>query len=209
MDALAHPPRIRALLVLAAAASVALVLLYLLMVQTETGQDLDSAAHTTPVPTPGLGAGPADRLLKAIDAGSIFLGTILIAGIGLMRRQPILALVPLVVIGGSLGLAEVLKHLVFERPDLLAVFDTNNSYPSGHTTIAASFGIAALLVVPAWMRPAVAVGAFAYASAVGLASVAAGWHRPSDVVGAYLLTVAVAALVAAAVRALPAVAARA
>jgi len=63
----------------------------------------------------------------------------------------------------------------------------STSFPSGHTTAAASIAVALLLVVPAGYRLlAVGVGA-ALTGVVGLAVVILGWHYPSDVLGALLV----------------------
>lgn len=114
-----------------------------------------------------------------------------------LRKRVALSLVAGAVIVGAVLTTEVLKHWLLERPDLLAGPLYRNSFPSGHTTVAFSVGIAATLVVPPWLRRPTAVLAVLYAGAIGVAVIAAGWHRPSDVVGAYLLTVAWAAAVVA------------
>ena len=192
--------RFGVLLAVFAAAMLAVFALYAVMVQTEGGQDLDAAAYSGLEVEPGLGSNLADTILQAFTLGSMALGAFAIAGIGYSRGRVSLALVPVAVIAGSLVTTEVLKHVILERPDLLAIGDTTNTYPSGHTTIAAGLGVGAILVVPASVRPAVTIGAVAFVSAIGVATVAGGWHRPSDVLGAYLVTVGVAALVVAGAR---------
>lgn len=178
----------------------AVLALYAVMVQTEAGQDLDASAYSGLEVEPGLGSGLADTILQAFTVGSMALGAIAITGIGFARGRWSLALVPVAVIAGSLVTTEVLKHVILERPDLLAIGDTENTYPSGHTTVATALGVGAILVVPAPVRPAVTIGAIGFASLIGVATVAGGWHRPSDVLGAYLVTVGVAALVVAGAR---------
>jgi hypothetical protein len=103
------------------------------------------------------------------------------------------------VIGGSTVSAELLKRVVLERP-MLAVPDERGvvaSFPSGHTAVAMSLALAAVLVAPRRLRGVVAVAGGAYAVAIGEGVVITGWHRPSDVLASYLLCTAWAALAAA------------
>lgn len=90
---------------------------------------------------------------------------------------------------------QFLKHFVLIRPDL-GQGDTN-SLPSGHTTVAFSLVLAAVLVAPRALRWLVGALGAAGATLAGLATITAGWHRPSDVVAAMLVTAAWAALVTA------------
>ena len=62
-----------------------------------------------------------------------------------------------------------------------------DSFPSGHTTAAASLAVLLVLVVPPRFRPpAAAVGA-AFTVAMGLSVVLLQWHYPSDVIGGCLV----------------------
>src|SRR6185503_11420074 len=94
---------------------------------------------------------------------------------------------------GSVGLsllACVAVDLV-TRPDLGL---GPNSLPSGHTTVALSIALAAVIVVPSAWRPTIAMGVCAVATLVGVATVLGRWHRPSDVVAATFVCVVWAAL---------------
>jgi hypothetical protein len=106
-------------------------------------------------------------------------------------------------IAGSILCTEVLKHVVLERPAIIATNIVDNSYPSGHTTIGMGVAVAAMLVVPRRLLVPTALGAGIFGSAFGVAVVAAGWHRPSDAVGAFFVVIAVAALCAALGHAFP------
>lgn len=69
------------------------------------------------------------------------------------------------------------------------------SYPSGHTTAATMFALAAAWALaarvrPGWHRRAVWAGAGVYAVTVGWSRVWLGVHWPTDVVGAWLLSLA-------------------
>jgi undecaprenyl-diphosphatase len=75
------------------------------------------------------------------------------------------------------------------------------SFPSGHTTAAASAALAAVIVcwpmVPArWGRALLVCVAAGWAVAVGVSRVALVVHWPSDVVGAWLLTATIVPTIA-------------
>jgi hypothetical protein len=108
---------------------------------------------------------------------------------GLLRRRVAAALAGAAVVGGALGTTEACKHLVkhFGQLHDRALYGGISSYPSGHATIAASVGLAALLVAPSALRPLVALTGAAYAAAVGVSLVVLGGHEPSDVAGGYLV----------------------
>jgi membrane-associated phospholipid phosphatase len=116
---------------------------------------------------------------------------------GVLRNRPDLSVVAAAVIGCSVLSAELLKHVLLTRPDLVAGPLPAASYPSGHTAVAFSVGVAATLCVPVEWRRRTALIAVAYASAIGVATVAAGWHRPSDAAGAMLLVTRYAAVIGA------------
>jgi membrane-associated phospholipid phosphatase len=69
-------------------------------------------------------------------------------------------------------------------------------YPSGHSAVAMSLSLAALLVAPARSRPAVTLWGGVWASISGYLIYAQEHHHPSDVVGAFLIALALAAAVA-------------
>ena len=75
-----------------------------------------------------------------------------------------------------------------------------DAYPSGHAIAAMSLGLAAVLVTPKRWRAWSAIGAAAYALAVGTALVINGWHYPSDILGGFLLAAGVGLTVLAAIR---------
>jgi undecaprenyl-diphosphatase len=82
------------------------------------------------------------------------------------------------------------------------------SFPSGHTTAAASAALAAVIVcwpmVPARWGRALLIGlAAGWALAVGVSRVALVVHWPSDVVGAWLLTATIVPTVAVLAHVLP------
>jgi predicted secreted protein len=191
---------VRRLLVLAALALAAFILIYLLAVRTELGQRLDQAAFAGGDQAPPRAADAAGRLLRTVSVGGLVISAILLGAVAALRRRPSLIAVPAAVIGLTTVSVEILKHAVLARPTLLAdpmFFD--NTYPSGHTAIAISIGLSAVLVAPARLRPWVAAAAALLAAGFGVFVVTAGWHFPSDALGAYALALAVAAAVMAAV----------
>lgn len=189
------------LLLLAAAALAAFVILYLLAVQTGLGQRADEAALTGGRSTPDAARDAADQLLRIVSVGSLTAAITVLSGLAILRRRPGLLLIPLAVVGLSLIATEAMKLVVLQRPDL--IIDpklVDNTYPSGHTTVAISLGLAAVLISPTRLRPLVGFAAAGLAAAAGVFVVTADWHRPSDPIGSFLLTLAVAAACAAALR---------
>ncbi len=203
-DATATSPdanlEIRRLLTYAALALLAFLVVYALAVQTEWGQRLDQIAFTGGARVPERAQEAAGSLLRIVSVGGLAIGMLLLGGVAAARRRPGLILVPAAVIGLTMIAAEVLKHLLLDRPELLLVpLFTENTYPSGHTATAISIGLAALLVAPPRLRTPVAILAFLGAGGFGVFVVTAGWHLPSDALGAYALALCVACLVMAAV----------
>jgi PAP2 superfamily len=134
----------------------------------------------------------ADDLLQTISLSSVALlgGAVVI--VGLVRGGLPLAGVAVVVLGGANVATQAMKE-VLPRPDLITGenhLGIGNSLPSGHTTVAMSIAIAALLVAPRRYRGPVALVGVAYAGAIGVAVLTAGWHRPSDAVAAYAMVIA-------------------
>ena len=139
-------------------------------------------------------------MLDVVSVVSLAGATGAVALLALARRRVALALAAATLVGGANVTTQLLKKVLLERPDVGAgVF--GNSFPSGHTTVATSVGLAAVLVVPARLRPPVALLATAWAAATGTATLVSGGHRPSDVAGAALVTLGWALALAAALAA--------
>ncbi|WP_345075808.1 phosphatase PAP2 family protein [Paeniglutamicibacter cryotolerans] len=82
---------------------------------------------------------------------------------------------------------QVLKHGILVRPNHGISEATMNSFPSGHTTTAASALFTVLLLTPPAFRTWVSVVGGGFAAIAGAATLLLGWHRPSDVLAAYLV----------------------
>jgi membrane-associated phospholipid phosphatase len=197
-EAVSAQPR-RALLVLAGGATTALAVVYTLAVRTAWGQRLDATALNGRRELRARAVHAAARLLTTIDVAAIVLLGGAIALVALLRARPRLAVGAGVVIVGSILTTEVLKRVVLPRPDfgIVDALHSRPSFPSGHTTVAMSLGMAAMMVAPSRWRWMIGVLSAVYASAVGVAVVATANHRPSDPIGAVLVVTAWTAAVAA------------
>jgi membrane-associated phospholipid phosphatase len=119
----------------------------------------------------------------------VFLAAACAIGLRYGRRREVLDAI--VVVAGANLTTQLLKttleharHKAFEHGVELP---WPNSFPSGHTTAAASIAVALLLVAPATHRLVAAVFGLAITAAVGFSVVVLGWHYPSDVLGGLLV----------------------
>lgn len=187
------------------AAFVGVGLLYLLVIRTYWGQELDERTLLGADVISDIRAAQADRFLRIVSVGTLGLAMVLVAAVGYLRQRPRLALIAAASIAVAVGITELLKLVILERPDFIPT-DLNageNSFPSGHTTVGTAVSLAAVLVVPPRLRLVTALGAGAIAAAFGIAVVAAGWHRPADPAGSYLVCLGTAAAAAMLVRSFP------
>jgi len=187
--------------VLAAAAAGAVLLLWWVFVNHPGGRRLEQVAYE------GSSIGRTrleDSAQQILDVVSVpFLAVVIVVGmsISLIRGRGRDALAVAVVVAGANVTTQVLKYHVLERPDFTGAAQMHwNSLPSGHTTVAATVGAAALLAtVPRWRWLATLLG-FAYAGGTGISTMIGGWHRASDVVAAFFVVVAWILLVSAVLR---------
>jgi membrane-associated phospholipid phosphatase len=133
----------------------------------------------------------ASVLVNLGDLGSLLVLLAAVCAIGLYfgrRREVIAALV--LVAGANLTtqlLKVTLEHARYKASQHGVELPWADSFPSGHTTAAASIAVALLLVVPARHRFNAATGGMLLTAAVGLSVVILGWHYPSDVLGGLLV----------------------
>lgn len=141
---------------------------------------------------------------ETIGAGLMILVPVILF---LMRRR-LDAVKVFCMFGGALALAEVAKKLVNEHrpPAALQAMaaDHSGSFPSGHTTAAATLAVALVVVAATFAgRVTALVLGGLYAVAVAVSRFYLGDHYPLDVLGAMLCAVA-AAYVVTGLAALPA-----
>lgn len=141
------------------------------------------------------GSGPifilAEGLVRLGDAAAlvVMLGAVCWLGLRSGRRREVAA--ALVVVAGANLTTQILKatieHARYKAFEHGIELPVANSYPSGHTTAAASIAVALLLVVPAVHRTAALAFGVLLTAAVGISVVVLGWHYPSDTLGAILV----------------------
>ena len=158
--------------------------------RTVPGLRLDREASDA-VSSPALVLGRLYEGLSWVSVGSVGASLLVCVALALVRRRLDLALGAVVVIGGATLSTQILKNDLFPGLDLS---QGQNSLPSGHTTVALSIALAAVIVAPPAWRSTVATGVSATASLVGVALVLARYHRPSDVIAATFVCVVWAAV---------------
>jgi membrane-associated phospholipid phosphatase len=163
-----------------------LLLIYLLAVWTRTGQRFEDAvleaAH-------GGRQEAAVDTLHAITEWSLATAVVVVVGIGRLRGRLPLGLAGAGVIVASVLTTEIVRRAVPVRPLLLAVGvrREDQSFPSGHTTIAMSVMCGLVMVVPYRFRVVTVFLTSLWAASVGALTVTASWHRPSDTIGSDLI----------------------
>jgi membrane-associated phospholipid phosphatase len=174
------------------------VAVYRFFVGTSLGQSMDTAAmRGADVDHPRVVA-VLERALNGTTLASLVLVCVAAAAIGVLRRRLDDAVgAALLVIGANLT-TQLLKTRL-DRPNL-DEFPAPNSFPSGHTTAAASVAFALIIALPHAVRGMVTLIGATYVTVIAVATVWAEWHRPSDTVAALLVVLAWGGLVAALVR---------
>jgi membrane-associated phospholipid phosphatase len=134
------------------------------------------------------------------------LGMLAVAcGIAFLRGRSRDALAAALVVAGANVTTQLLKVLLAHPRVKLAIGGDPlqpNTFPSGHTTGAASIAIAYAFVVPAALRKATLALGAAFTLAMGSSVVTIGWHYPSDVLGGVLVAAMWGFAVLAAMRAI-------
>jgi len=165
---------------------VAFVVLYLFFVRDVAGQAIDQLAFNG-AEDGSTGTTVTRRLLDLIPSVMVAVGAIVSLVIAMVRR----AWFPLVV-GVSAAMAAVvttqlLKNVFLTRPELGVDGYIPNSFPSGHTTVAAASALVVFLVASAHTRWLAGTIGAAFAVAAGVSTLVSLWHRPSDVIAALLV----------------------
>jgi membrane-associated phospholipid phosphatase len=139
-----------------------------------------SGSELVPIETAG------ERALATIDIGTLVAGAVVFGFLALVRGRAARALAAVALVGASVVSVELLKHGL---PQLGGAIPAGRppTFPSGHTAVAVSLGLALVLAAPPVLRPLAAVVGAAYAAAIGLSVIALGWHYPSDVAGSFFV----------------------
>lgn len=190
-------------LVAAAVLAVATVTTYLVLVRTESGQETDQRLLETFDPSLVHMSGEVPLPLKVPVTMLFLLALALVVVIGLVRRAYTRTAAAAGLMVVTAGVAQLLKSAL-DRPDLAGeIHSANNSFPSGHVSVASVSVFALLLVVPRAARFVVAPLGLAWIIAVGVSTLTVGWHRPSDCLGGFFLAATAYALASACVAARP------
>ncbi|GFZ91707.1 phosphatase PAP2 family protein [Nesterenkonia alkaliphila] len=164
---------------------------YEYFVRTESGQFLDNVMRLTADhfnhPLPELNPNN-----KWIAVFMVLPPAVIFAVIVLARRKYLAGLIAVGTVLASNISTQVLKYGMLDRPDLVGnpTYWTNNSLPSGHTTIAASVAVAVFLVASPQARPGLGVLGAVWGGGWGAYLFIEAWHRPSDMIAAYLVVAA-------------------
>jgi membrane-associated phospholipid phosphatase len=197
----------QALLAFSGACVVLAVAVYLVAFDTARGIAWDAnifQAATAQGDIPRIRAA-SSTLIHTIDIGSLVLLGGGIVVVALLRRDRRAALAAALLIGGANATTQILKPVLGDlHPFGRAGRGLGGSFPSGHSTVAMSIALAAVLVAPQSWKFVVALAGAAYATAVGVSLLVQASHYPSDVAGAFLVTGAWAGLVTALVPSEPA-----
>jgi membrane-associated phospholipid phosphatase len=193
--------RARQLTQLSLLAVFACVAVYVVAVGTAWGLDADERALPNGVsgPTWERAHHALHVIVDTIHVATIALAGLLAVLVALRRKRRDLAAVAAATLIGANVTTAVLKPLLGRTDPFGGEADRllSSSYPSGHATAAMSLALIAVIVMPRRWRPAVALGASAYAAAVGVGLVVIFAHYPSDVVGGYMVAGAWATAMAA------------
>jgi len=138
----------------------------------------------------------ARPILGIVSIRFVVVAVVIACLFALYRKRFVLTVQLALLVGGANVTTQLLKSGI-SRTDLGLGDSLLNSWPSGHTTVAASVSMALTLAVPRRLRPAAIVLGVVYTTATGVGTMIGGWHRASDVIGAVLVVLAWAGLVTA------------
>jgi len=167
---------------------------YWISAQTVTGQTIENAAFRGANEADSEQHEMGDDYMGLITLSSVAVATLVVALIGLLRRQRVLAAAGVSIILVGQAITQILKHFVLPRPDLslIATRHMENTLPSGHTTVAMTLLFALLLVVPYRYRGVVMFFALTWAVGMGAFTIVARAHRLSDTLAADAVALVVA-----------------
>ena len=186
----AGTPRRAPAVVVALIAAAGVVACHAFFVGTATGQALDEAALAGAEIGPDSLWNVAGPVLEIVSVPFLVAVGVTAIAMAAVRRRPMVAWQVVVLMLGANLTTQLLKATVFDRPDLDIAGRPYDSFPSGHTTVAAAVAAALILVVPVRGRPVAALVGAGYTALTGVSTLVGGWHRPSDAAAAVLVVLA-------------------
>ncbi|MCU1445892.1 phosphatase PAP2 family protein [Cryobacterium sp.] len=160
--------------------------LYAYFVRDETGQAIDQLAFNG-AENGTTGMAVTQRLLDLIPSVLVAVGAIVSVVIAVVRRAWFALIVAVAGAMAAVVTTQLLKRVVLTRPDLGVDGYVSNSFPSGHTTVAAASALMVFLVASPHTRWLAGTIGAAVAVAAGVSTLVSLWHRPSDVIAALLV----------------------
>lgn len=160
--------------------------LYLFFVRDVTGQGIDQLAFNG-AENGTTGTTVTRRLLDLIPSVMVAVGAIISLIIATVRRAWFPLVVAVTAAMAAVVTTQLLKNVVLTRPDLGVDGYDPNSFPSGHTTVAAASALVVFLVASPHTRWLAGTIGAAFAVAAGVSTLVSLWHRPSDVIAALLV----------------------
>ena len=177
---------------------VLLIATYAVAVLTPMGQALENTALRGADQASTADSDQAWEGLGEITIWTLGVATAAIGLIAVLRRKILLAFVAVGVIVGGQIITQSLKRFILPRPELVEITGdyAHNSFPSGHTTIAMTVLVAAILVVPFRWRGLAMLLVMTWSVGIGAYTTTAKWHRLSDTIGADFVALIVGAVAA-------------
>ncbi|MGJ3509524.1 phosphatase PAP2 family protein [Enemella sp. A6] len=159
---------------------------------SRTGQWLDEralqAAHALWGTSTSQVVGSLRSALDMLPTAALVVGAIAVVVFTLRSRRALPALVGISTFAASLISVQILKRWILDKPDFAIHEAALNSFPSGHTALAAAAGLVVVLASPARYRPVTGLLAAVVSALTGASTVINAWHRPSDAIAAILIT---------------------
>jgi membrane-associated phospholipid phosphatase len=172
--------------------ALAFATMYTLTVWTTAGQQIEDTGMVFSIGTYPRSASPWTAVYDSINVVSLAGGLALLLLLGYRRNRPKRGRIAVGIVVVSLTIAELLKRVILPRPNLAGGGKWLHypSFPSGHTTIALGFTVAALSLSSARHRPLVALVGWVYSVLMGVSLLATANHRLGDVLGSCVLITA-------------------
>ncbi|WP_104162630.1 phosphatase PAP2 family protein [Cryobacterium sp. N22] len=164
----------------------AFVVLYLFFVRDVAGQAIDQLAFNG-AEDGSTGTTVTRQLLDLIPSVMVAVGAIVSLVIALVRRAWFPLVVAVSAATAAVVTTQLLKNVILTRPELGVDGYIPNSFPSGHTTVAAASALVVFLVASAHTRWLAGTIGAAFAVAAGVSTLVSLWHRPSDVIAGLLV----------------------